>query len=332
MSKKCLVTKLKGAVDNPDVARVGCFYIEIFPDTTPDYTKRSLTFGYKQGEEIVVTVVSGDLKFVDSSGTPIATPTTKTLNSASVTDSLVFSNNHGVIEISNKYNVNIIRNFYPSNWTTPKVFLKDIAYMGVSADSSCRVINADGDVSVLKTFKGLSSFSSYSNTSCYGNVDGVKVVTESGAVVSLNSQNIYGTLTIDPATLGILNIGGSKVNIKPSEVVASTLPDLRMQGNTAVGGTIASYASTSITNIECKNTSISGTVESFLEAKWALSVRSQTVQVQLSQYMTINGIDYVTHGRIKAVFSSDKIVVTNAINNVAINYYDGSSWHEGSPA
>ena len=107
----CLVTKLNGVVDNPDLYTLNEFRISFFRISNPQEGSHSLIMDIGEGN--VVKVIKGEGTFTVDDGAAV----TKYVSTSGL-HTIVGANSNFEISIENKYKINILSCQVVSNWNT----------------------------------------------------------------------------------------------------------------------------------------------------------------------------------------------------------------------
>lgn len=312
MSKNCLVTKLKGVIDNDSLYYLGCITITAQEVATPNYNKRNVAiYGDRIHTGCVAKVIKGNIYFTDSTGTANLGSEIN-LNTLNPFDEFYVSNGDGTILITNKY---YIAGFNISQGTSVKLNvgslsgcdiknlnIRDGGY-GKLAQSAYTYLNIQGGV-----FGDLSDSifddCTYFNVSQCPNLEGTLDMSNNTVITTFTCKHTDVTCNLD-------FIGNS-----------STLSEFDVQYSPKIGGSMANLANGITTNINIIGTSVNGTIEDYVEADWAKNRR--TGDLIITSGLTFNDVVIRT---LHIAYSNSVVVVrnTNASGNI-LGTYDGSTW------
>ena len=312
MNKNCLVTTLKGVIDNDSLYYLGCITIQAQEVATPNYSKRNVTvYGDRTHTGCVAKVIKGNIYFTDSTGTAIL-GTEINLNTLNPFDEFYVSNGDGTILITNKYYVRGIA--IPQGATVQlnvgslsgcnisTLNIRDGGY-GELAQSAYQYLNIQGEV-----FGDLSN--SVFDNCTYFNVS--------------QCPNLKGTLNMSNNTViatFLCKQTGITCNLDFVGNI-STLSEFDVQYSSKIEGSMANLANGISTSINILGTAIQGNIEDYVEADWAKNRR--TGNLIIVSGLTLNDVVIRT---LYITYSDSGVVVrnTNASGNI-LGTYDGSTW------
>ena len=187
---KCLVTKLSGVVDNPDLLRLGEIRIKVRKLNT-EYEHRALTLSFSK--ETNITII-GDGYFIDKNsvsnkGKQIVVP--------AKTQTVVYvSNGDYDINICNKYDLTLFVDYAFGVVDAPQksgfsINIEDFKYS--RNITRINVSEASGDIAAVKNLTNLTSLS-LSSTQVNGDIAAVKNLTNLTSL-SLRLSNITGDIS-----------------------------------------------------------------------------------------------------------------------------------------
>ena len=186
---KCLVTKLSGVVDNPDLLRLGEIRIKVRKLNT-EYEHRALTLSFSKETNITIT---GDGYFTDKNsvsnkGKQIVVPAN--------TQTIVYiSNGDYDINIYNKYDLTFFVDYAFGEVNAPQksgfsINIEDFKYSRNITRINTSEIN--GDIAAVKNLTNLTSLS-LSSTQVSGDIAAVKNLTNL-TLLSLSSTQVSGDI------------------------------------------------------------------------------------------------------------------------------------------
>ena len=229
---KCLVTKLKGAVDNQNLLRIGEMRIKFNKVSNPTDTTQCIIFKVSRDTKIEII---GDGYFTDSS---LAQNNGKNLTiRANVSTEVYVSNNDIEFSIPDKYAI-------------ANIFVKE-QYRG----------NASFDIEGLKFSTSLTNLY-LTNMPAYGDIAALKNLT---ALTNINLDNtqISGDIAALKNLTALTKLTASNTQISGDIAALKNLTALTKltASNTQISGDIAALKNlTALTNINLDNTQISGDI------------------------------------------------------------------------
>lgn len=224
--EKCLITKLKGTVDNNSLLKLGEMRIIVKEDSsnTPSRHKIALTFY----EDTVLSII-GNGYFTDDS---LSANKGKSISvKAYVQTELYVSNGNFEISIPNKYTLTYFR-IYPSNISvdiedlkystelTSIILSETPSYGDISALGNltkltyigafiCSKIN--GDISALSNLTALTRIG-FSNTKVNGDISALRNLTALTSL-SISNNNVMGDISSLQSLVALTNFDLSKTNV-----------------------------------------------------------------------------------------------------------------------
>ena len=330
--EKCLVTKLKEVVDNGNLTPLGGFYVSFKAQATPNANSRLIRIAKTTDDDVVtLSIVEGDGYFTDST---FSQNKGKTVTVQAGVD--VYVSNHACkVLIQNKYAIRVFSNMNNPATDVIGVDINGMYKMGIADSTQYALelyLRGSGVYGDISTFNGRTINNiDVRSSRISGNISDIlfSAGTSSYDVIAFEDANISGTLNVENGRLGDLNLKGTSVAITTGQVGTMSLTSLNLRGDLNATGDIADIAdgNSSITGITIYGTSITGTLESLLEAYWAAphSKRDGTIVVQMPSGCTLNGNTYTTN--MYCIFSSSSIVVkNNSSSGEVLATYDGSDW------
>ena len=230
---KCLVTKLKGSVDNNELLRIGEMRIKV--ESVDSQTKDTQGFGVAFTEPTTVEIV-GDGYFTDNN-------LTENKGKSMVVPSLqgVIVSQATTVAIRNKYKLLQLNAFIPSGspYGKNKVLnIDDLKYSTSLSSLNLTNMQASGDIASLKSLTSLSTL--------------VLRFTQVSGDIS-NLQNLTALTSLDVSST---NISGDIANLKNLTALTSLILSA-----TKVEGDIANLKNlTALTNLDIARTNISGDI------------------------------------------------------------------------
>lgn len=253
--EKCLITKLKGSVDNNSLLKLGEMRIKVSEDTsnTPSRHKIVLTFY----EDAVLSII-GNGYFTNDS---LSANNGKSISvKAYVQTELYVSNGNFEISIPNKYALTYFR-IYASNIS---VDIEDLKYSTELTSIILSETPSYGDISALSNLTKLTYIGAFMCTKIYGDISALSNLT--GLTnFGLVSTKISGDISVLSNLTGLTMFTISETNVSGDISALSNLTGLTNfdLANTNIMGDIASLQSlTGLTDFGINDTNVSGDIAS----------------------------------------------------------------------
>lgn len=273
---KCLVTKLNGSSNNPELLRLGEMRIKILKVSNPtDHTQGfSLGFNKSATLEIVSDGYFTDKTLIENKGKRI------TLN-AGISSIWVNGNSDTEIAILDKYSLTYINRAYQGEaynsvyGNNVKFNISDLEYSTALTSLNLSNTQVSGDIANLKNLTALTSLS-LSNTQVSGDIINLKNLT------ALTNLSISST-----------QISGDIINLKSLTALTSLSLDF-----TKTSGDIANLKNlTALTHISAYNTQISGDISNLKSLTALTRIGMSNTQVPLTgdigQLSTLSNCNYM---------------------------------------
>lgn len=313
--KNCIVEKLKGTTDNVSWNYFEELVLDVFQeDGTPSYGHRNIDVRMPTYGTFKAKVISGSIYFTDSTGS--ANYGTN-VNLAERHD-LYISNGIGRILIEGKYNINSLT---IQSTEYIKVDLGQMDYITPSGGLVLQSYNtAIGELPAHSLFRIISC----GESSCEGDMS--EIDTSLLVTLRINNTSIGGSLNIQPA-LNVLGANYSRIGFNTSEVKNSNITKLNVTSCSNVGGLLSDCGNGKLTELECRDSGITGSIESYVEADWEKERRAGNVSVLFGGLnQTFNNNSYESKA-LYIVFAADGVAVhENNVSGEVIATYDGTSW------
>lgn len=177
----CLVTKLKGTVQNSDLLRVGELRICVHKIDNPSSETQRINLNFT--EDVKLEII-GDGYFTDKT---LVSNLGKSLTAKANTESLVYvSNGDFEIAILNKYTLTKI-----NTRTNKKAAIKDIADFKYSSSLNHLAINSVENIGYFSDIKSLTTlgYLAISNANINGNLSDLKSLTNLNYLIIGNTSN-----------------------------------------------------------------------------------------------------------------------------------------------
>ena len=222
---KCLVTKLSGVVNNPDLLRLGVIRIKVRKLNT-EYEHRALALSFSKETNITIT---GDGYFTDENS--VSNKGKQIVVHANTLTVVYVSNGDYDINICNKYDLTLFVDYAFGVFNAPQksgfsINIEDFKYSRNITRINASEVN--GDIAAVKNLTNLTSLN-LSNTQVNGDIAAVKNLTN---LTSLNMR--------------LSNITGDISNL-------SSLTKLASAQLNSVSGNILALNSTKLTNLIISN-------------------------------------------------------------------------------
>ena len=245
---KCLVTKLSGVVDNPDLLRLGEIRIKVRKLNT-EYEYRALTLSFSKETNITIT---GDGYFTDKNsvsnkGKQIVVPAN--------TQTVVYvSNGDYDINICNKYDLTLFVDYAFGVVNAPQksgfsINIEDFKYS--RNITRINVSEASGDIAAVKNLTNLTSLS-LSNTQVNGDIAAVKNLTNLTSL-SISNTQVNGDIAAVKNLTNLTSLSIRLSNITGDISNLSSLTKLASAQLNSVSGSILALNSTKLTNLIISN-------------------------------------------------------------------------------
>lgn len=321
--EKCLVTTLKGTVNNDSLLKVGEFVVYIDEQSTADYSKRGLKIrNLSRVDNIVVDIIGG--YFTNNTGSQNL-GTTATIPPASV--NTVYSSNHNcTLKIRSKYDTCVVSgesngtHLYYANFDTFNYFAANV---DEAKDQTEINMQNEKNTGTIKDVFGVISLLAIKGA-VYGDVTNWKFGSSSGIYLAPNT-GLSGELNVGDFDR-IYFEGCRNIKLDLSKLVNKTFNQIRMNYTNTVGS-INNISSVNANRIEltgCSN--VTGTVEGVVANMWAKGRRSDSFSLQLvGTNITLNGKVMTSEG-LSCTFSSTGVNVTGFNTGKRYASYNGSSW------
>lgn len=296
MANDCLVTKLKGSVDNANLSVLGMFRVKFTPNGTAG------------ASDELTLIVSEDTTIKIEGGTFNDGNTSKLIPANTVTK--ILTNNVESTIFIPKYNVTAISNL---NGKTKPNF-SDLDYLG---NGNLVGFNVEDGIGSITSFENVSinnfKIRSISST-LSGDLTGINIAGN----LEVHSPNLQGTVVLKN-TNGDINTMQSNVVSDFSQLSTPSITKIRGRGK----GNVLNLISSSIQQIELYGTDVVGTTESVVEKLYDLGVTSGTITFKVySTSVTLNGVK--VPGTAMSIHCGNTMQVYNGEYVVAT--YDGSTW------
>ena len=273
---KCLVTKLNGSSNNPELLRLGEMRIKILKVSNPTEHTQGFSLGFNKPAtlEIVSDGYFTDKTLTENKGKRI------TLN-AGINDIWVNGNSNVEIAILNKYSLTYINRAYQGEVSSSvygdnmKFNISDLEYSTALTILSLSRTQVSGDIASLKNLTALTSLS-LDNTQVSGDISNLKSLT---ALTSLSLSNTH--------------VNGDIVNLKNLTALTSLSLDV-----TKTSGDIANLKNlTALTRITAYSTQISGDISNLKSLTALTSIGLSNTHVPLTgdigQLSTLSNCNYI---------------------------------------
>ena len=303
----CLVTKLKGVVNNDSLPLLGQLTLEVLETSA----NKSIKIG-----SVINTKVSvkGDCRIIEG-GERV---TEVTLNGGEPKN-ITLSTESGWLVIENKYNLYHIERLNSGGISFPDDSLNYFGY-NVSSNYDKILIMSNDAKFDAGTLNGL--FSQFRiNAGCYGDPSNFHVRT----YFAIRNNQLTDKVTLD----NTLSSMGPVSNYAITTQEVGALTNLTTLDISSMSGDIVQLATlTKVTILYMVNSNITGTVESFVEGMVSNGRTSGTINVRSNgSSITFHGGSMTTYFSI--VFSNGSATVKNN-DGSTIGTYNGSTWTYGS--
>lgn len=258
--KNCLVTKLKGTVNNDTLPKLGVLKMKASPVTISHASQATMKL--TTNDTITVKALGGGY-FSDRGYEYIETDklTEKVIN-ASNNVTLYFKNASYDVEVTNKYSITsiTINIAYINAMSVLSFDLSELAYCNNLTNVSIEYTNCTGDLSLLSALPSLVEFDATGSEQLTGDIISVCGISSltgfrvsgSGIIGNIGS---FGNSNITAFAIGDTNVEGDIAGISGSRIKTMFLLKSKVTGN------IESLAPmVQLTSIYCTH-AINGTVE-----------------------------------------------------------------------
>ena len=251
--KKCLITKLKGSVDNNSLLKLGEMRIKVSEDSsnTPSRHKIALTFY----EDTVLSII-GNGYFTNDS---LSANNGKSISvKANVQTELYVSNGNFEISIPNKYALTYLR-IYPSYIS---VNIEDLKYSSELTNITITETPSYGDISALRNLTKLTHIGAFVCNEIYGDISALSNLIGL-TTLGLNGTKVSGDISALSNLTSLINLDISNTNISGDISVLSSLTGLIAfdATNTSVSGNISALSNLiGLTRFAIPGTNISGDI------------------------------------------------------------------------
>jgi hypothetical protein len=319
MANNCLVTKLKGVVDNDNLQKLGELMMKVINNPSAVDGDTDITINVLSPCELYV---SDGGAFADSPANVISNPQTRTTIQPSMNGThLYFKNANYNVYISNKYNITQLSiSGVPSRSSIFNFSLTDVKYSISMFDLTVSNSNVNGDLSDILTLTNLSAFgpsglitgdiiayknwpnlTSISLTSAMeGDISVFNNRSNLTAFVCNSCHNISGNISNISGNSNLTYLACMDSGVSGSINSISSLTKLERLhiGNSGIGGDFGSLgAMTVLKNVNIENISLTGTIESFVYGQCHASSNPRT-SLPTSSAINIYGplLPHVTFG------------------------------------
>ena len=218
----CLVTKLKGSVNNPNLTKLGCFRLSITKEegvSDTDRTALSIQFN-NTGGTTLLKVVKGDGHIAFSGSDLINNPSTELVVNGSEYKDVFFENENFEVEVENKGKLKLL-----------------------SSRSGYKKSIIGTDISAFKYYETPIEVSIVGNN-WYGDIEGLK----SSQKIYVNATKISGDIScftgksVNTSRTSLLTLSNSPLLTGNINALASTVASGVEVKNTDIFGTVESFA------------------------------------------------------------------------------------------
>ena len=212
---KCLVTKLNGSTNNPELLKLGELQIGISKVTSPSEWTQGLSIMCNKN---ITLEILGDGYFTDSTLSENKGKT-KTINKSEVPTRFYVSNGDFKLSILDKYSITSLTDYavYKDEFVNVSLSNKTISDIGVlkySKDiTSINLFkaNVSGNIDNLKTLTKL-AYINLDNTKVSGDIANLKNLTKLNFSLRLIGLNLYGNIGDIPNNVLYFSNSGGKSN------------------------------------------------------------------------------------------------------------------------
>lgn len=187
----CLVTKLKGTVDNPNLPKLGILAVDVF--SIANFTEQNSTITIYAGDkDIHVKVVSGGGYMGNSWATLSSDQLTEVIVPANGHKGIPVSDFNGRIEIDNKYYIEQLILGVNTSEVKSRFSIGDLANINYPNELTTLYVNisgAEGDIQNLKDYPNI-DFWAVGNKLVTGDVTGLE-----NTNINLIGTKCYGDFT-----------------------------------------------------------------------------------------------------------------------------------------
>ena len=263
MANNCLVTKLKGAVDNSNLPLYGYIKVNVMydPSVSTPQVINFLVDSQFMPDGLIVKSAGGN--YIAATAEALDTNPVNELTFGPGTQHVYFKNANYSILISNKYSyINVIES--PSSIL--EVDLDEFKYMTGIGSLQTNDVHAKGDLGVLKDkLSNRLAVMDYGGTNLYGNVTGFANTLEYFQIQA-TAENTRVTGSVDSVFTGnqiLRRLFLSNMKNVSGNIALLSSPALTIAGlqNSGITGSINSlYTNSNLENLTLNKTGVSGDV------------------------------------------------------------------------
>ena len=322
--ENCLVTKLKGVVENGSLIKIGHMVFNVKERSTSSASIRFTSVNSMQ-----ITALDGGYFSTTEEGEHLTSMTI----SAYTDTFLYFANANFRVDISNKYDLLV----FECNATNAfEVNLSDMAYCNRLQVLGLTYCNVNGDIEDIKNLSSLVQLkAAYSNikgdianlvgltnltlinlignSSIFGDINSLASI-NSLQTVYLEDTKVSGELSsiLNITGLTEINVAGTDINVNIAAISGMSSIQVLSLGNTATSGSLSSIVNvptlrslglnitnvtgsisdistlTELTELKVGSTSVNGTIESYAQGLINNGKTSGSVRVQMNE----SGVTY----------------------------------------
>lgn len=235
----CLVTKLKGSVNDTSILRLGELRVHFNKVSAPTGATQGINVTFDKECSLEV-LGSDEAHFTDVT---LAENNGKKISAPVGTKDIVVSNNDCDVAILNKYAITSFQttNYnYKTSGESKAVNINDFKYSKRLTQLDVGRMQASGDIEILKDFTNLTSFNAYGCTNITGDISNLKNLTSLTSII-LNSVSVTGDIANLSGMTGLtsLDIANTKVtgNIEVLKNMTS-LASLNIEGLSGLSGNL----------------------------------------------------------------------------------------------
>lgn len=235
----CLVTKLKGSVNDTSILRLG--ELRVHFDKVSDPTGATQGINVAFDKECSLEVLGSDEAYFTD--VTLAENNGKKISAPVGAKNIVVSNNDCDVAILNKYAITSFKTInynYKESPESKTVNINDFKYSKRLTTLSISRMQASGDIEILKDLINLTNFNAYGCTNITGDISNLKNLTSLTNLV-LNSVPVTGDISNLSGMTGLasLDIANTKVtgNIEALKNMTS-LASLNIEGLSGLSGNL----------------------------------------------------------------------------------------------
>lgn len=249
----CLVTKLKGSVNDASILRLGELRVHFDKVSAPTVATQGINVTFDK--ECSLEVLGSDEAHF--TGVTLAENNGKKISAQVGTKDIIVSNNDCDVAILNKY---AITSFQTTNYNyttsagSKAVNINDFKYSKRLTKLDVGRMQASGDMEILKDLTNLTIFNAYGCTNITGDISNLKNLTSLTSII-LNSVSVTGDIANLSGMTGLasLDIANTKVtgNIEVLKNMTS-LASLNIEGLSDLSGNLGVIPD-GVKRIQCYN-------------------------------------------------------------------------------